>query len=217
MAEKLKIYSLDSELLWVQDRGEFYDEIKQEYNDSKKITRKVETIRLILMNSSGNIYLQKRNKDKSENGGLYDKSVGGHVKSTDSYELTVVKECAEELWFPATVLRWEDFKSAIEGADMSIVWVFRQVELLKNFMSTRVLQDGAQLEQPFISSMYVGYYDGPMQFVDWESSWIEVFSLSELEEEIIENPNKFTQDIKFMVSRYKKYLVPLSRIYTQNW
>jgi isopentenyldiphosphate isomerase len=49
------------------------------------------------MNSAGRIYLQKRSKHKAENAGMYDKTVGGHVVAGDSFNMTMVKECAEEL------------------------------------------------------------------------------------------------------------------------
>ncbi len=210
MNEKIEVYDLEANLLKIQDRVEFYHEIKQEYRDSWKITKKIKSIRLILLNSSGDIYLQKRNKNKSENGGLYDKSVWGHVKSSDSYDLTAVKECAEELGFPATILSEQDFESAISDTDLSIVWLFRKIDFLDNFISIRNNKDGSQIAQPFLSSIYIWYYDAPIQFVDGESSWIEVFSLQELKQEIIDNPDKFTQDIKFMIDAYSKYLTPIS-------
>lgn len=79
MAENLEIYDLDSNLLGIQERESFYEEIKSEFAKKNKISRKVKTIRFLLMNSSGRIYIQKRSKIKNENAGLYDKTVGGHV------------------------------------------------------------------------------------------------------------------------------------------
>jgi hypothetical protein len=67
MSEKLDIYDLESNLIKIQDRKEFYREIKNQFKEDKKISKKVKSIRLILMNSSGRIYLQKRSKIKSEN------------------------------------------------------------------------------------------------------------------------------------------------------
>jgi isopentenyldiphosphate isomerase len=49
------------------------------------------------MNSAGRIYLQKRSRIKEENTGMYDKTVGGHIVAGDSANMTVVKECAEEM------------------------------------------------------------------------------------------------------------------------
>ena len=61
---------------------------------------------------------------------------------------------------------------------------------------------------PHISTFYIGYYDGAIRFIDGESSGIEIFSLKELKEDIKNNPNKFTEDIKFMIKKYEKFLNP---------
>ena len=64
MSEKLEIYDLDNNLIGVESRKTFYEDIEREYGSSGKITKKVKSIRAILMNSKGRIYLQKRSKKK---------------------------------------------------------------------------------------------------------------------------------------------------------
>jgi len=95
MREKLEIFDLEGNSLGTQDRKEFYSEIKEEFRKSGKISRKIKSVRLLLMNSKGRIFLQKRSKIKPENPGLYDKTVGGHVSEGDSWNMTVIRECAE--------------------------------------------------------------------------------------------------------------------------
>ncbi|MDR2190529.1 MAG: NUDIX domain-containing protein [Candidatus Peribacteria bacterium] len=97
MSELLEIYDLHSNLIGIQERKSFYTDIKEEFATTGKITKKVKRITLLLMNSAGRIYLQKRSKIKNENAGMYDKTVGGHVIAGDSFTMTVVKECVEEL------------------------------------------------------------------------------------------------------------------------
>ena len=137
MAELLEIYDLQSNLIGVQDRKEFYEEIKEEYQKTGKITRKIKSIRLFLMNSDGRIYLQKRSKHKDENAGMYDKTVGGHVVAGDNFNMTVVKECAEELGFPAVVASEQEFLNSIKVVDLKVIGLFRQMDYLPNFMSMR--------------------------------------------------------------------------------
>ena len=161
------------------------------------------------MNSDGRIYLQKRSKIKSENPGLYDKTVGGHVSAGDSFNITFIRECAEELGFPATLLDNNEFNKAIKVTDLNIIGIFKRVEQIKNFQSVRINKEGYKFIQPYISEMYVGYYNGAIRFVDGESSGIEVFSLRELKEEIKKDPDKFTEDLKFMIKKYEKYLKPI--------
>ena len=209
MAEKLEIYDLNGKLLGIQDRKKFYSEIEKEFNNTGKISKQVRSIRLLLMNSSGRIYLQKRSKFKEGNPGMYDKTIGGHVAAGDSFLMTVIRECAEELGFPSAILSEEDFIKATKVTDLTIIGVFKQVDYITNFESIRVTKKRGLIKQPFMTTMYVGYYDGPIRFVDGESTGVEVFSLKELKEEIKNNPDKFTEDIKFMVKKYGKFLKPI--------
>jgi len=209
MAEELEIYDLNGKFLKVQERKRFYSEIKDEFARKGNISRKVKSIRLILMNSKGRIYLQKRSKFKDENPGLYDKTVGGHVAKDDTYDMTVIRECAEELGFPASILPEKEFDKAVKVTDLSIVGIFKKMDYVTNFQSVRVTNKGKRFIQPYMVAFYVGYYDGAIRFVDGESSGIEVFSLKELKEDIKKNPDKFTEDIKFMIKKYEKFLKPI--------
>ncbi|PIN81401.1 hypothetical protein COV13_01115 [Candidatus Woesearchaeota archaeon CG10_big_fil_rev_8_21_14_0_10_32_9] len=209
MSETLEVYDLNSQLITIEDRKRFYSEIKKEFKESGKIFKKVKAIRLILMNSSGRIYLQKRSKIKTENAGKYDKTVGGHVSAGDSFNMTVIRECAEELGFPATVLEPEEFEKAIKVTNLDVIGIFKKIEYLPNFMSKRLSNDNSEFIQPYMTSIYFGYYNGPIRFVDGESSGIEVFSLEELKKDINEYPDKFTDDLKFMVKKYEPFLIPI--------
>ncbi len=209
MTEILEVYDLDGNLIENMDRKDFYDEIKKEFADKGKITKQVKSIRLLLMNSQGRIYLQKRSKIKKQNAGLYDKTVGGHVTAGDSYEASVIRECAEELGFPASLLPADEFDKAVASTDLSIVGLFKKVDFISRFLSVRKTKEGKEFIQPYMSEFYIGYYDGAIRFVDGESSGIEVFSLDELKEDIKANPDKFTEDIKFMIDKYEKYLNPI--------
>lgn len=209
--EKLEVFDLKGKFLKIQDRATFYSEIKDEFLKNKKITRKIKSIRLLLMNSDGRIYLQKRSNLKTENPGLYDKTVGGHVLPGESWNITVVRECAEELGFPVVILN-NDFKNAVKTVDLKIIGIFKQVDEIANFESVRINKNGNKFIQPYISAFFVGYYDGAIRFADGESSGVEVFSLKELEAEIKNNPAKFTEDIKFMIKNYKQHIKPIKKL-----
>jgi len=210
MSELLEIYDLDGNIIKTQKRDEFYDEIKKEFKETGKITKQVKSIRMILLNSKGHMYIQKRSYYKKENAGLYDKTIGGHVVAGHTLGLTVVKECHEELGFPAVVLTDEEFQLAIHSTDASIIGLFKKIDSIQNFISIRKSKDG-DFKQPYISSFYVGYYDGSIRFRDGESIGIEVFTLEQLRERIQKEPEMFTEDLKFMIRRYEKYLVPINK------
>ncbi len=209
MNEQLETYKLDGTFISNQDRKEFYKEAEKEFNEKGNISRKIKTIRVLLMNSQGKIYLQKRSDTKTQNPNRYDKTVGGHVTAGNTFELTVVKECAEELGFPATVLSNEDFEQAINSIDLKIVGVFKKIDHIDTFNSTRVTKEGNIFTQPHITDIYLGYYDGAIRFADGESSGIETFSIEKLKKEIKANPDKYTEDLKFMVDKYTDLLIPI--------
>jgi len=207
--ELVQVYNLEGKMLGLEERKKFYKDSQNEFLKTGKITKKIKTIKLLLLDSNGRVFLQKRSKIKKDNTGLYDKTVGGHVQEDDSFEITAIRECIEELGFPTTVLGEENFDKAIKNTDLNIIGVFRKVDFLENFLSVRKMKTGKDFVQPLINTMYVGYYNGPVKFKDGESSGIETFSLKELEQEIKEKPEKFTEDIKFMIKKYRKYLKPI--------
>jgi len=211
MQELLEIYDLEGNLIEIKKRDDFYSEIRKEFYEKGKISKKIKTVRILLMNSDGRIYLQKRSKLKNENPGLYDKTIGGHVEKGHSYDMTAIKECAEELGFPMTILSSEEFDKAIQVTDLSIVGIFKKVDYISNFISKRVVKDGSAFILPFMTNIYVGYYNGAIRFIDGESAGIEVFSLDELKNNIASDPNKFTDDLKFMIKEYESYLIPIKK------
>lgn len=209
MAELLEIYDLNGKFMKVEERNKFYSKIKDEFAKKGKISRQVKSIRLILMNSSGRIYLQKRSRLKNENPGLYDKTIGGHVPKGFTWDMTVIKECSEELGFPVAVLSPKEFNKVVKSVDLGIIGIFKKIDYVPNFESVRISQHGKKFIQPFITTIYIGYYDGSIRFADGESSGVEALSLEELKREIKNNPNRFTEDLKFMVKKYGKFLRPI--------
>ncbi len=210
MGELLEVYSLSGELLEVEDRDKYYQEIREEFKTTGRITRKVKSIRMLLLTSQGGIYIHRRSKRKKENSGLYDKTVGGHVIAGCPWELTVVQSCYEELGFPAVVLSEDQFELAMHATDVRIIGVFRKVETIHTFLSVRKAESG-DFRQPFTTCFYFGYYDGSIRFCVGESAGIEIFTREELESAINKSPENFTEDLKFMVKRYRQYLVPAYR------
>lgn len=210
MSEKLEVYDLDENLIEVKERDEFYREIKKEFQKTGKITKQVKRVLLLLMNSQGKIVLQRRNLSKQENSGLFDKTIGGHVEEGCSYEVTLIKECAEELGFPVSILEKSDFSKALKKADLKVIGIFREIGYNSNFKSTRISEDGKKFIQPYMQTIYIGYYDGSMQFMDGESSGIQLYTVKELEDAIKNNPNDFTDDLKILFEKYKDKLKPIT-------
>jgi 8-oxo-dGTP pyrophosphatase MutT (NUDIX family) len=64
---------------------------------AKASGRAVGAVNVLLVNARGEVLLQKRPADK-ENGGRWDKSVGGHVAAGEDFDGTAVREASEELF-----------------------------------------------------------------------------------------------------------------------
>lgn len=200
--ENVKVFDLSGKLIKTQDRNEFYKEIRKEYKKSKKVSKQVRTVRLFLMNSNGGIYITRRSKLKSENRLLYDKTIGAHIREDESPEYTVLRECAEELGFPAAVLTETEFMSAIAETDLRIVGVFTEVDAINAFPSKYKYNDGSSSIFPQITSIFIGVFDGPIKFKDGETSGIEIYYPDEILEELEKYPEKYTEDMKVLIPKY---------------
>ncbi len=211
MAEYIEVYSLNNKPLGVEEKNKFHRRTEQEFFEKGKVSKKIKQIRLLLINSKGRVYLQKRSKQKIDNPGLYDKTIGGHVRKGETFGMTLVRECAEELGFPASILSEKEFSKAIKSADLGVVGIMKKLEIIKNFNSVRKIAAGKEIILPTISAMYLGYFDGAIRFVDGESCGLETYSLKELKEDIRKNPQKYTEDLEFMIKKYEKLIKPIKK------
>jgi isopentenyldiphosphate isomerase len=200
--ERVKIFDLKGKFLGIQNRKKFYKEIRKEYQKTKKVTRQVHTIRVFLMNSKGGIYLTKRSGLKKENKHLYDKTIGGHIRGDESPEYTLLRECAEELGFPAAGLSDEEFGTAISETDLQINGVFKKIETINNFQANYRYTDGSFVIFPQITTIFIGFFDGHLNFKDGETSGIEIYYTDEISEELKNNPSKYSQDVKELLPKY---------------
>lgn len=81
---------------------------------------------MLVLNRSGEIYLQKRSATKDNNPGLWDTSAAGHVDSGESYLDCAVRELGEELGLKvAAQALQKEFKLEAEPATgMEFAWVY---------------------------------------------------------------------------------------------
>jgi 8-oxo-dGTP pyrophosphatase MutT (NUDIX family) len=84
--EQLNVYDPKGRVVGSARRGE-----------AKRSGQAVGAINVLLVNARGEVLLQRRPHDK-ENGGLWDKSVGGHVSAGETFDETAVREAGEELF-----------------------------------------------------------------------------------------------------------------------
>lgn len=221
MPELMPVYDRNRKYLYSTTTKEFRKKITEDYlNKGKKIDLQLKTVMLLLFNLNGELYIQRRSRSEDENAGLYDKTVGGHLtqeEKFDEYDKAIERECREELDFPVIVLSESDF-NVVTGLD-GVCKLLRYVAILKKlpvneFMSFRKPSRGNNgYEQPFINTIYLGYYDGRFRIVPDHSSGIELFPYKELRDEIDEDKDlkRFTRDIDIISKTYGQSLKPIEK------
>ena len=83
-------------------------------------------VHVLVFNSRGQIFLQKRSMKKDRQPGLWDSSASGHVDSGENYDATAVREVREEIGLKLAKPPERLFKiAACAETDQEFVWVYR--------------------------------------------------------------------------------------------
>ena len=83
-------------------------------------------IHVLVFNSRGEIFLQKRSMQKDRQPGVWDSSCSGHVDSGENYDETAVRELGEELGLKVSAPLQKLFKiDACAETDAEFVWIYR--------------------------------------------------------------------------------------------
>ena len=112
--------------------------------------------------------LQRRPPDK-ENGGCWDKTVGGHVDAGEDFDQAAVRETGEELFddgsLPARATRGARGASrpALGRADLGRQVVFRREALQLNLRDVRRAPDGTLRNVLYHVASYLGRTEVPLE------------------------------------------------------
>jgi isopentenyl-diphosphate delta-isomerase type 1 len=83
-------------------------------------------VHVLVFNSRGEIFLQKRSMKKDRQPGVWDSSCSGHVDSGENYDETAVRELGEELGLKMAAPLQKLFKiDACAETDAEFVWIYR--------------------------------------------------------------------------------------------
>ncbi|MGH8022431.1 MAG: NUDIX hydrolase [Limisphaerales bacterium] len=83
-------------------------------------------VHVLVFNSSGAVFLQKRSMTKDRQPGVWDSSCSGHVDSGEDYDQTAVRELREEIGLVLKAAPPRLFKvNACPETDAEFVWVYR--------------------------------------------------------------------------------------------
>jgi isopentenyldiphosphate isomerase len=125
----------------------------------------VGAVNALLVNAKGEVLLQRRPSDK-ENGGLWDKSVGGHVSAGEDFDDTVVREAGEELWDDGRSGRVhlapdpQAFADAVRAVDLAQAAVLARHSLQRGLRDVRHAPDRAGVRNVIYHvAIYLGRTD----------------------------------------------------------
>jgi isopentenyldiphosphate isomerase len=83
-------------------------------------------VHLLVFNSRGQLFLQKRSMHKDRQPGLWDSSASGHLDSGENYDDCVVREAREEIGLKLSSPPGRIFKlAASPETDQEHLWVYR--------------------------------------------------------------------------------------------
>jgi len=151
--ELLNVYDVQGRVVGVRPR-----------RDAKRSGLAVGAVNVLLVNHKGEVLLQKRPADK-ENGGLWDKSVGGHVSAGEDFDQTAVRETGEELFddprSPLVRLAKTDaeWRRARDEMDITLSVLIRPVAVQLNLRDVRRAVGGGILNVIYHVGTYLGRTD----------------------------------------------------------
>jgi 8-oxo-dGTP pyrophosphatase MutT (NUDIX family) len=125
-------------------------------------------VNVLLVNRRGEVLLQRRPDDK-ENGGRWDKSVGGHVDAGESFDQTAVREAGEELFSDGKATAVHLARDAAGLArllgtlDLASAVAFRREALQLGLRDVRLLPGGGVRNVVYHVASYLGQTDVPLE------------------------------------------------------
>jgi 8-oxo-dGTP pyrophosphatase MutT (NUDIX family) len=129
----------------------------------------VGAVNVLLVSARGEVLLQRRPEDK-ENGGRWDKTVGGHVDAGEEFDDAAAREAGEELFGDAASPRVRlagdkaDFERRLREADLVRDVVFRREALVLNLRDVRLAPGGTEiLNVVYHVAIYLGRTDVPIE------------------------------------------------------
>jgi isopentenyldiphosphate isomerase len=108
----------------VNDRDEVID--RKPRREVHRLGLKHRAVHVLVFNSRGEVFLQKRSMKKDNSPGLWDSSASGHVDAGEAYDATAVRELREEMGLSLAQTPERLFKiNACAETDQEFVWVYR--------------------------------------------------------------------------------------------
>lgn len=211
MSEKVNVFL--KEQFWeviVMDRKEFYKEAIQEYKENLTTTKYVEVVNVLLFDENWDLILQKRSLNKWHNPWMLDKTVWGHMKYWESPNFTTMIELVQEIWVPSYILNpSEDFYKYHKILKPFLETTAIVQNISNSFVDTTKIINSEEIKIWNKIHFYMWIYYWAKKNRDSEVKWILYYWFDELKKEIELNPNIFTHDLKFLITKYESEIKEL--------
>jgi len=132
--------------------------------------------RVLVFNAKGKLLIQKRSLNINFPG-KWDQSAAGHVDEGEDYDVAAIRELKEEV--------------GISGIPLKLIAKYRSNEMKKNKIMKR------------FNAIYVGTYEGEVNFSEKEVSEVKWVTLTELEKWMQLKPVDFTEGFINSYAQYK--------------
>ena len=146
--ELVNVYDVNGRVVASRPRGE-----------AKASGEPVGAINVLLVGPGGEVLLQRRPRDK-ENGGRWDKTVGGHVAAGETFDATALREAGEELFDDAKSarVRLVDRRAVLQAGarDLEREVMFHSAGVQLNLRDVRLGPEGALRRVVYHVGLYLG-------------------------------------------------------------
>jgi isopentenyldiphosphate isomerase len=151
-------------------------------------------VNVIVRDANGRVLLQRRPAG-TENGGRWDKSVGGHVSAGEDFDTTAVRESGEELFDDASAAAVAlarsraHFDHLVATADLRASVVLHRIGLQLNLRDARLAEDGSVRNVLYHVAMYEGRTAAPIGAFRPQPSEIEslaYFTVAEVDRMLVD-------------------------------
>jgi 8-oxo-dGTP pyrophosphatase MutT (NUDIX family) len=155
--ELLNVYDADGRVVGAQPR-----------RAAKASGLAVGAVNVLVLSDRGHLLMQRRPADK-ENGGRWDKSVGGHVSAGEEFDATAVREAGEELFDDPSSPRIRlardrgEFDHLERSEDLTRVVLFHRVGFQLNLRDVRHAPDGSRRHVLYHLAIYHGRTAVPLE------------------------------------------------------
>ena len=181
--ELLNVYDAAGAVVGARPRGE-----------AKQSGLAVGAVNALIRDGGGRILLQKRQADK-ENGGRWDKSVGGHVAAGEDFDATAVREAREELFDDGKAAgivlarSRQHFDHLVGSTDLAATVVLRRIGLQLNLRDVRLASGGGVRNVTYHIAIYEGRTSVPLDGFRRQPAEIETlayFPIAEVDQMLLD-------------------------------